>query len=123
MARNWRQSLEKSLEKNPWVLIVPPLGFLLYFAYPKTKQTAALFLLGFIMFLGTFVLNFLAYYFVKLSPFFVEPFFMVLFRLVDVALILGNLHIVTQVYLHRYDFEKMPWLQKLSRWKWSQRIL
>ncbi len=110
-------------ESKPWILLIPPIGFLLFFKYPKNRQTTALFLLGFIMFLAAFLGNAAGYYLVKLSPFFVEPFFVIIFRLIVVSLIVANIYIVAMCYLHAYDFKKMPWLQLLSRPGISDKIL
>lgn len=62
-------------------LLIPPIGFWYYWMTDKSQKQTELFVLAAALFFFTFFSHTLCYFFTRLSPFFLESFFELIFDL------------------------------------------
>jgi len=110
------------LENRPWLLLAPPVGFILYFWYPKNRLRPALFASGFLLFLGAFAVNLACFALVALCPFFLQPGVLILCAVLRTGWILLWSAAVWQLWLHAQEPERLAWFEAIRRHRFTARL-
>ena len=96
------------------LLLFPPIGFFCYWLGERDDKSTDLFIFSASLFFFTFLSHIIAYLFIKFSPFFLEPFFQLFFKMTTMTCVI----FYTVAFSLEMIYPTSNWIKTyLTKWK------